>query len=947
MQVGAFFEVYGKKNKKGEIHGSQIIEYTQFCELAIAQKSPGHVMAGFRDYMLDKYLKKIQDNGYTAVVYTQDAPTSNTTRSCHGIYSPGTYFAMESTEISNNTSCIWIEKKESSFAGKQIIIGMSNIDIYTGRSSMFEVVEEYMHNPTTYDELERYVSTYNPSEIIIITNMEPDIVEDIINFTNIRSKAIHRVFLKDENKKVGNCEKQIYQKEILNKFYTTNVSQSLLETFTNYTFATQSFVYLLNFIYEHNPNLVHKIRDPSFENKSDRMVLANHSLKQLHIMDDNMHDGKYSSVLKFLNNCATPMGKRRFKYNLLNPTSNIAKLQKEYEIIDYLLSIPDAKKNSWRENLCHIKDIEKLHRQIILKKITPQSLYFFYKNFETIKTMYAQTKKFKPLHKYLSKSIQNNITQICNEFIKMFKQTFHLEKCKDIDTLNFDENFIKEKISVELDKHINNYENSKIQLEVIRNYLDAQITLGEKNKKKKHPYVKIHETDKMGYSLQATKRRTTILASQIKKLSEKKLEYTDYSGEKANIELNLADLSYRIASGSNNTITSTIIQNICYNIISSKNKMKNEMEIVYNEFINKLQNYQKNFENIIYYVTMLDLLQNKYFLAKQYKYCKPVIKEKDQSFVKATGLRHCLIEHLNTAELYVTNDVELGIDKDGILLYGTNAVGKTSLIRALGICVIMAQSGLYVPCENFVYSPYKSLFTRILGNDNIFKGLSTFAVEMSELRVILKMADKNSLILGDELCSGTEIDSAISIFVSGLHKLHKTNSSFIFATHLHEIINYSEIESMDRLSMKHLTVMYNKEKDELIYDRKLKDGSGESMYGLEVCKSLHLPDDFLEFAHNIRRKYKKEEGILSFNTSRFNAKKIKGECELCGEKMSDEVHHLQYQRNADKNHYIGSFHKNHPANLLSVCSKCHNKIHKTDDEHKKIKTSSGYVLNKI
>ena len=86
---------------------------------------------------------------------------------------------------------------------------------------------------------------------------------------------------------------------------------------------------------------------------------------------------------------------------------------------------------------------------------------------------------------------------------------------------------------------------------------------------------------------------------------------------------------------------------------------------------------------------------------------------------------------------------------------------------------------------------------------------------------------------------------------------------------------------------------------------------------------------------------------MSFSTSRFNAKKIKGECELCGENMSDEVHHLQYQRNADKNNYIGSFHKNHPANLLSVCSECHNKIHKTDDEHKKIKTSSGYVLNKI
>ena len=105
---------------------------------------------------------------------------------------------------------------------------------------------------------------------------------------------------------------------------------------------------------------------------------------------------------------------------------------------------------------------------------------------------------------------------------------------------------------------------------------------------------------------------------------------------------------------------------------------------------------------------------------------------------------------------------------DGILLYGTNAVGKTSFIRALGISVIMAQAGLYVPASSYKYKPYKYIFTRILGNDNLFKGLSTFAVEMSELRTILRLADKNSLVLGDELCSGTESISAVSIFVAGV-----------------------------------------------------------------------------------------------------------------------------------------------------------------------------------
>ena len=316
-------------------------------------------------------------------------------------------------------------------------------------------------------------------------------------------------------------------------------------------------------------------------------------------------------------------------------------------------------------------------------------------------------------------------------------------------------------------------------------------------------------------------------------------------------------------------------------------------------------------------------------------------------------MRHCLIEHLQTNEIYVSNDLSLGKDVNGILLYGTNAVGKTSFIKSLGIAVIMAQAGLYVPCSEFTYYPYTAIFTRILGNDNIFKGLSTFAVEMTELRTILRMNNEQSLILGDELCSGTESDSAISIFVTGLMELHKKNSSFIFATHFHEIVNFEEILSMERLRMMHMTVKYDKENDILMYDRKLKDGPGESMYGLEVCKSLNLPNNFLEMAYSIRNKYnKKSRGILSQGQSRYNSDKLKGGiCELCMMEPASDIHHLQYQNEANSEGIIIkneiSFHKNHKANLASVCKGCHDKIHQNDTKIRRVKTSDGYVFQEI
>jgi DNA mismatch repair protein MutS len=370
------------------------------------------------------------------------------------------------------------------------------------------------------------------------------------------------------------------------------------------------------------------------------------------------------------------------------------------------------------------------------------------------------------------------------------------------------------------------------------------------------------------------------------------------------------------------------------------------------------------------------------------------------------GLRHVLIEHIQQNELYVTNDLTLSAgggaaeDTDdavsitslssesagaaaaaettscatnGILIFGTNAVGKTSFIRAVGIAVIMAQCGMYVPASSFTYQPYHAIFSRILGNDNLFRGLSTFAVEMSELRVILKMADENSLVLGDELCSGTEMESALSLFSAGLVELHKKRATFLFATHFHEITRYDEIRALSRMRLKHMSVTYDAAAQTLVYDRLLKDGQGTRMYGLEVCKSLYMDTEFLERAYEFRNKYfcngnrgagavaggaGAGGGDLGHDRSAYNAKKIRGMCEICMEVMSEEVHHLIPQCQADENGFIttngGTFHKNHVANLASVCSRCHDKIHAeggsgvTSDISggilRRVKTTGGYVL---
>lgn len=143
-----------------------------------------------------------------------------------------------------------------------------------------------------------------------------------------------------------------------------------------------------------------------------------------------------------------------------------------------------------------------------------------------------------------------------------------------------------------------------------------------------------------------------------------------------------------------------------------------------------------------------------------------------------------------------------------------------------------------------------------------------------------------------------------------------------------------------------MEVIYNRELDELVYDRKIKEGPGTNTYGLEVCKSLYLDQDFLTRAYDIRDKYFKEcAGTLAQGTSRYNAQKILGVCEMCNNELGTEVHHIEHQKDANEKGYVGSIHKNHKANLMNICEKCHDELHRNENTCiKKKKTLSGKVI---
>ena len=582
IQVGSFFECYAIIESDGSYVGSSIEEFSKICDMSIARKNTcvgtkKVVMAGFGLGQLEKYVKRLLEHGYTIPVITQNIQAKNTQRDLACIYSPGMHFNDESENLSNNTICIWLNISKANNVIKEslLTVGLSIIDILTGKLINFEYTINFSNNPIVYDNLEKYICVYNPSEAIIITNyQESDYIDNVINFINLKSSKIHKIVLEKNNINeinniAVNCEKQKFQEAIIDKLYGVGSFREKSE-FYEYPIANQSLCFLLDFVEKHNPNLIKDISLPDFENHSEKLILANHSLKQLNIINDNNYTGKLSSIASMLNNCITSIGKRKFNYELLHPISNINDLNKYYDITEHLLETKFY--NIIRNELTNIKDIERIERKLIMNKLEPRDFYLLYYNLSKIKILYQKISdvpdNFK-LYEYIILFINSKIDIICDEVQNFINDKFNVERINNIviDKLsNYnieDLDFINKNYDNELNKYLRESIDSKEVFQAIRLYFSNILKVYEKNKD--NDYIKIHETNKSDSYLLGTKRRIIILQECLKKEKNNqiKISYLSKFSKKEEIyTLDLSKLEF-IEHGSNKTnmiITSPAIK---------------------------------------------------------------------------------------------------------------------------------------------------------------------------------------------------------------------------------------------------------------------------------------------------------------------------------------------------------------------------------------------------
>ena len=904
MQVGSFFEFYGVDNKKEKIGNTSYIAELLNIQLtrrnkAILENSRSNcLMAGFPLHALKRFIQILLQNNYTIVLIEQTTEPPNPKREITQIYSPGTYIEEINNFDVNNIVCLYLNEEKCYKTNQTIyIFGLSSIDLSTGMNSLYEASMGYYDKNAFFEEIYRFIENNNPKEIIIFcTNTEH------LDFEQIKKRLYNDNRILHYQDKIDNKYLQVsYQNEFLKKIFPNTKLLSGIEylDLEKRQYCLLSYLILLNFAIEHNERIVTKIKKPEYWNYDEHLILYNNAMYQLNIFPNSSSSSSNSSsnsnsLFKIIDKTSTPLGRRYLKYILHNPITNCQLLNKRYDLIEEFKNKNIL--NDIEPILNEICDIERLHRKISLNTLHPYEFLNITYSYDSILSLIELVGKNLCLEDYF---ITQNDREIFKSYINTYTNLFDLQEMGKYNLLNITTSFFKlgnyeeiDKLQKEIDD-INVYFNN--EMELLSNYIEQN-----------SGFVKMEYNEREGYFLYTTKKRADVLEKKMPKNHD--YEIKKYTGTNVKI------------------VNDIIIKNS--NLLIKKNE---DMKIITKEkyilFLNETYiQYEKLFNHLSEFICNLDFIKCGAKIATYYSYNKPIIENKynNKSYLESKQIRHPIIEVINENYEYVSNDINLDyLNNNGILLYGVNGVGKSSLSKAIGCNILLAQIGFFVPSSSFTYYPYKKIFTRINGDDNIFKGMSSFVVEMDELRSILKYSDENSIVLGDEICKGTEETSALSIVSASILRFCKKNVQFILATHFHKLQELEEIKNIKNIHFKHLSIEYKDGK--LIYGRKLLDGCGDNLYGIEIANFIIDDKEFIDNAKNIRNiLLEKETNIVPDKKSTYNSKLYICECSICGKKEKElDTHHIIEQNEFKEN----TFFKNKLSNLVILCQEHHNEVH--------------------
>ncbi|HWL40525.1 MAG TPA: DNA mismatch repair protein MutS [Gemmatimonadaceae bacterium] len=245
-------------------------------------------------------------------------------------------------------------------------------------------------------------------------------------------------------------------------------------------------------------------------------------------------------------------------------------------------------------------------------------------------------------------------------------------------------------------------------------------------------------------------------------------------------------------------------------------------------------------------ISELDVLATLAEVASSESYVRPELT--DGFDLEIVAGRHPVVERMMPREKFIPNDLALTQDARMIILTGPNMAGKSTILRQVGLIVLMAQVGSFVPAARARIGVADRLFTRVGASDNLVRGQSTFMVEMSETSAILHSATSRSLVLLDEIGRGTSTYDGISIAWSVSEHLHdQVGCKTIFATHYHELTQLAD----NLVAVRNYNVKVREVGDQVLFLHRLEPGGADRSYGIEVGRLAGLPPAVLARAREL------------------------------------------------------------------------------------------------
>lgn len=543
---------------------------------------------------------------------------------------------------------------------------------------------------------------------------------------------------------------------------------------------------------------------------SQYMQLDEISRRNLELTRSIRYGTRHGSLISVLDQSMTPMGSRLLQQWLLHPLMDLSAIQKRQGIIASFLQ-KSAYMKDLRSNLKEIGDIARITSRLGSLRINPRELLSLKSYLYSAKSLKSKLESFSnPLFNYWTAQMDayDDITDTIDKAIRENPPITITEG-----------GIFAAGYTPELDE----------LLELIHDGKSWIARLEEEERRKTGiPSLKVGYNRVFGYYLEVT--------------TQHKSKVPDYYIAKQTLANAERYISPRL-------------KEFEAKVLSSEEKIKNLEYELYKELRASLAESLPRLQLLSELIAEIDVFSTLAFLAWQNRYTCPTFTESRE--LEISGGRHPVIEKLVDNDEFIPNDTSLDYPDTCIaLITGPNMAGKSTYLRQVGLLVIMAQMGSYVPATRMSLPLFDRVFTRVGASDNLAQGQSTFLVEMIETANILNSATASSLILLDEIGRGTSTFDGLSLAWAIIEHIQKYKHALtLFATHYHEL---TELENIYP-DIKNYNVAVKLWNDEMIFIRKIERGGADQSYGIQVARLAGVPDKVIRRAKEILKNLEEHE----------------------------------------------------------------------------------------